>query len=292
MAAEDAAAPVRGLAGVTEALISILLNLLAPSGYQAAKDVAYGEGPRRTLDVYAPKQVDAAAPVVVFFYGGSWDSGDKGFYRFVGEVLASNGIVAVIPDYRVYPEVTYPGFVEDGAQAVTWARDHARDYGGDPNRLILLGHSAGAHIAAALTYDGRWLKAQGVDVDREIAAFVGLSGPYDFLPLRSEKLKIIFGPEATRADTQPINHVTGSAPPALLLAGGGDTVVDPGNTTRLAARVTQAGGQAEARIYPGVSHAGTITAFLPLLRGRLTVLKDVLDYIREVKPPSAQREAA
>jgi len=278
---------------VTDALISILLTLMTPVSHRVAHDVAYGEGQRRTLDVYAPSKVPPGAPVVVFFYGGSWDSGDKALYRFVGSILAGQGMVAVIPDYRLFPEARWPAFVEDGARAVAWARDHAADYGADPSNLVLIGHSAGAYNAAALTYDARWLRAVGMDPARDVRAFVGLSGPYDFLPLKSDRLKTIFGPEAERPDTQPINHVDGDEPPALLLTGDNDKVVDPGNAARLAARIVGKGGTAETRTYAGLGHADTLSSWLPFLRSRAPVLRDVLGFVRlQTQPRAAMRNAA
>jgi acetyl esterase/lipase len=277
---------------MTQALLSILLTLLAPGGYHRQADLAYGEGPRRTLDVYTPRRPNPGAPVVVFFYGGSWDSGTKGFYRFVGAALASRGVVAVIPDYRVYPQVNYPGFVEDGAQAVKWTRQHAADYGADPDKLVLMGHSAGAHIAALLAYDRRWLNAVGMDPDRDIRAMVGLSGPYDFLPLHSERLKIIFGDEESRQDAQPINHVDGRGPPGFFGAGDADTTVDPRNSSRLASRINQMGGHAEVKIYPGVDHPGTISAFLPIFRHRAATLADSMAFITAHTQASGLRPQA
>lgn len=265
---------------IAESLISMVLGLMAPGGTVQHKDIAYGEGPRRMLDVYTPKTVAPGTPVVVFVYGGSWDSGDKGFYRFVGATLASQGVVAVVPDYRVYPEVNWPGFVQDAAQATAWTKAHAADYGADPGRLVLMGHSAGAYNAAELAYDRRWLNAVGMDAARDVRAFVGISGPYDFLPLKSERLKIIFGPLEGRPDSQPINHVDGRGPPGLFLTGDADTTVDPGNSTRMASRIGQAGGRAEAKLYPGVGHAGTIKAFLPLWRRSAPVLADAMAFIR------------
>jgi len=277
---------------MTGALISILLTLLAPGGYTLARDIPYGEGPRRTLDVYRPKVAAPGAPVVVFIYGGSWDSGEKGLYRFVGAALASQGFVTVIPDYRVYPEVSYPSFVQDAAQAVKWAKTHAGEYGGDPAALSLMGHSAGGHIAAMLAYDRRWLNAEGLDPARDLSAFVGISGPYDFLPLHSERLKIIFGPEEARADSQPITHVDGRGPPGLFLTGDADTVVDPGNSRRMAARIVAAGGRSEARFYPGISHSGSITTFLPIMRSKAPILADALAFIREHAAPDASARRA
>jgi acetyl esterase/lipase len=266
-----------------------LLNLLAGSKRVAeTRDVAYGGNPRERLDIYAPRRA-GSYPVVVFFYGGSWEEGDRGAYRFVGTALAERGIVTVIPDYRVYPEVRFPGFLEDGAQAVRWVRDSIADYGGDPGRIVVAGHSAGAHIAAMLALDPQWLRQAGLD-PRDLSGLVGLAGPYDFLPLRSETLKTIFGPEQTRDSTQPINFASAAAPPSLLIAGAKDTVVDPGNTTRLAARLREVGASVEAYLYPGVGHAGLVGAFGKPIRGIAPVLRETAAFVSRVM--AAERVAA
>lgn len=257
-----------------------MLNAVQPkAGLSPTRDVAYTDGVRGKLDVYAPAERRAGRPVVVFFYGGGWDSGARGDYRWTGEALAAQGYVAVVPDYRLYPEVNWPDFLQDGAKAVRWAKDHAAEYGGDPDRIVLMGHSAGAYNAVALAMDSRWLKAEGVDSSRDLAAVVGLSGPYDFLPLRSAELKIVFGPEANRPDTQPINHVDGSGPPALLVTGDRDKVVDPGNSDRMAARIRQKGGQVEVIHYPKLDHARTVGAIARPLRFIAPVLNDVTTFI-------------
>ena len=249
-------------------------------GPHARGAAAYAEGPRHGLDVYQPTKSGGLRPVVVFFYGGGWDQGDRRQYRFVGKALAAKGYVVVIPDYRIYPEALYPAFLQDSALAVRWARDHARDYGGDSARLFLMGHSAGAYNAAMLTYDSRWLAEVGLDPRRDVRGFVGLAGPYDFLPLQSARLKTIFGPEDRRPATQPINHVDGDEPPALLMHGLDDKVVEPGNAQRLAARVGAKGGRAEVVTFNHLSHAlivGALSAPLRLLApvmGRTTSFID------------------
>jgi acetyl esterase/lipase len=256
-----------------------VLNVIALVGrYRVATDLAYATGPRHLLDVYAPQSA-STAPVVVFFYGGNWQEGDKAIYRFVGAALAARGIVTVIPNYRVYPEVRFPDFVEDGALAVRWAHDHAAAFGGDPSRMVLMGHSAGAHIAAMLTYDRQWLAATGLDPNHDLRGLVGLAGPYDFLPLHDETLKIIFGPDGRLPASQPINYVESGAPPAFLATGSADNVVDPGNATRLARKVAAKGDAATVKIYDGIGHRVLIGGFAAPLRPFVPVLRDTVAFI-------------
>jgi len=264
------------------------LNTLEPKGGIAIhRDIAYRAGPRGGLDIYQPKSADGHAPVVVFLYGGGWDSGAKGDYLFAGAALARQGFVTVVPDYRIYPEVRWPAFLQDSAEAVAWTRAHAAEYGGDPGKLFLMGHSAGAYNAVDLAVDRRWLGAVGLDPRKDIRGVVGLAGPYDFLPLHSTELKTIFGPEAGRPDTQPINHVDGQAPPLFLATDTADTVVDPGNTTRMAAKVRAAGGQVETRDYKGLSHALLMGAVAAPLNFLAPVLADSTAFIRAHAGPGS-----
>jgi acetyl esterase/lipase len=253
------------------------LNFLARSGDWTMSTQHYGPGPRHGLDIYTPTGA-RNAPVVMFFYGGNWQSGDKETYRFVGASLANRGYVAVIPDYRLYPEVRFTGFMQDGAHAVAWVKRNIGRFGGDPRHLFLAGHSAGAHIAAMLTLDGHWLADVGLNSRRDIAGLIGAAGPYDFLPLRDDTLKIIFsGGDLKR--TQPIDFVSGHEPPALLVAGRRDEIVDPGNTTRLAARLHAAGDDVTAIEYPGIGHMAIVGAFAPVLRPLAPLLKDIDAFI-------------
>ena len=160
--------------------------------------VAYAAGPRHAMDIYLPASGEGSPPVVVFFYGGSWRSGERAAYRFMGRSLAGCGAITVIPDYRVWPETGFPGFLEDAAASVAAARVAAGQYGGDVSRLFLMGHSAGAYIAAMLALDPAYLAAAGVDQRTALAGLVGLSGPYDFLPLRDPVLEEIFAPVGPR----------------------------------------------------------------------------------------------
>lgn len=264
---------------------------IASASAPAALSVPYASGPRRTLDVYRPRDA-AGAPVVVFFYGGSWQGGRKERYRFVGKALARRGIVSVIADYRVHPEVSYPEFIEDGARAVRWTAAEIAGHGGDPGRIFVMGHSAGAYIAAMLALDRRWLaRAPGCPV--AIAGLIGLSGPYDFLPIRDPALIGIFG-GANRPETQPIHHVPARPPPALLITGTADRVVDPDNSMRLAARLEQAGGAVRLLRYRHVGHVLTVAALaLPApLSWLLPVRKAVTAFIGETSRPAMLRSPA
>ncbi len=255
-----------------------LLNTAARLGaYRRAEGLAYGDGPRRRLDLYRPRE-PGPYPGVVFFYGGSWQEGDRRLYRFVGAALASRGILTLIPDYRVYPQVRFPDFLDDAAEAVRWAQDHAAEHGGDPGRLVLLGHSAGAHIAAMLALDSQWLGGVG-RAPQDLAGMAGLAGPYDFLPIRDPVLQTIFGPETKRDRTQPINFVGPDAPPLLLLAGAKDRTVDPGNSRRLADRGARVGAEARALIYPTLDHRTILGALSPLLRPLAPVLDTVTGFV-------------
>ena len=258
-----------------------LLNALSPDRL-VGNSIPYGNGPRRSLDVYAPERDRAGGagrPVVLFLYGGSWDSGDKAMYRFVGAALAGLGFVVVIPDYRLYPAVRYPEFLEDCAQALVWTRRHAREFGGDAAPPFVIGHSAGAYNAAMLTLDPRWLGGAGLAPRTDLRGMVGLAGPYDFLPLDSEELRRIFAPGIPLRSTQPIAHVDGRNPPMLLLAGRDDTVVRPGNTVRLAAKIREAGGFVETRLYPGIGHVEIIGAFASPLRFLAPSLRDSASFM-------------
>lgn len=244
------------------------------------RGAAYGDNPRQRLDVYAPRRrPQGAAPVAVFFYGGSWDSGRRQDYNWVGRALASRGFVTVVADYRIWPEVTYPSFLEDGARAVKWAADNAARFGGDPGRIVLAGHSAGAYNAAMLALDGRYLREAGADPGA-IRALAGLSGPYDFLPLSGDITHRIFGQTPDLPATQPAAYVTVASPPAFLATGDADDMVWPKNTVALARAYRAAGVEVDERHYPGVDHVNMVLALSRPLRGRAPVLAEMCDFLR------------
>jgi acetyl esterase/lipase len=267
-----------------------LLNLWEPNGdWVQHRGLAYGRKPRQKLDVYTPRHA-AKAPVLVFFYGGSWQGGSRDLYPFVGASLAAQGIVTVVPDYSVFPPARFPMFVEDAARAVHFARESTAQWGGDPARLVLMGHSAGAYIAAMLAFDPQWLRQVGLNSQTDLAAFIGLAGPYDFLPIESRTLRTIFG-GSDRAETQPISFVTGKEAPSLLITARRDRLVSPGNSSRMAAKIHAHGGVVEERTYDGVGHFTLIGAFAPGLRVLAPVMRDVTHFVWRVtrsRPISAR----
>ena len=252
-------------------------------GRPVALNLSFGPEPRQRLDLYRPSGPNVGAarpglPIIVFIYGGSWQSGSKDGYSFVGRALASRGFLVAVPDYRLVPQVRFPAFLQDNAAAVRWMIANAARHGGDPTRIVLVGHSAGAYNTAMLALDPRWLGAER----RAVKGFVGLAGPYDFLPLDGPVTRAAFGQERDPATTQPIRFASSDDPPTLLLQGLRDTTVLPRNSQSLQARLAGAGVDARVRIYPDVGHVGILTAIARPLRDKAPVLDDVARFAGEV----------
>ena len=250
------------LAGMVAAACSplALVNALVPGdGYSRAENIAYGTRARQRLDVYSAATRPGPSPVMVFFYGGSWKNGTREDYEFAGEAFARRGFTVVIPDYRVYPEARFPDFVEDAARALRWTRDHIADYGGDPKRIFVAGHSAGGHIAALLALDPRYLAAVGLDRET-ICGLVGLAGPYAFDPLTVPSVRPIFVHLADPDTARPVTFVDDQAPPALRLHGLDDSTVKPENSRLLAEALTRAGRPVTLELLPDLGHAGLLLA--------------------------------
>ncbi|MBT8131005.1 MAG: alpha/beta hydrolase [Gammaproteobacteria bacterium] len=241
------------------------------SHYSKTADIEYGNLDRQRLDVYQPVAAKTSAPLVIFFYGGSWDSGSKKHYEFVATSLTRAGYVVVLPDYRLYPEVTFPDYMTDAAMATAWAINHIDEIGGDRQQIYLMGHSAGSQIAALLALDDRYLNTMNISKE-QIHGLIGLSGPYDFLPLGTDKLRAIF-PEETRPQSQAINFVNDAGPRTLFIHGADDTVVLPRNSKRLAAKMTEQGTSVTLHLYPDRKHASILLALAP----RLSFVADTLD---------------
>jgi acetyl esterase/lipase len=256
------------------------INAITPNNtYHKVADVAYGADPRQKLDVYAPLNTTRPAPVVVFFYGGNWNSGARNDYQFIGEALASRGMVAVLADYRLYPQVRYPSFVEDSACAVAWTLKEVQRYGGNPKRVYLMGHSAGAYNAAMVALDPRWLAAYGL-TPAAVRGWIGLAGPYDFIPITNEATRPVFLYPDTPPDSQPINHVSASAPSTLLIASKKDKLVNPiRNTGGLAVKLRTVGVAVTEIYFDKTSHQTLIAAISWPLRGLAPVLDTVERFV-------------
>jgi acetyl esterase/lipase len=254
------------------------VNVLSPSThFERQADVAYGPARRQSMDVYRPREEAPGAPVVVFFYGNGWREAAKADFEFVASALTQAGMAVLIPDYRAYPEVAFPAFVEDGALAVAWAAEHIDGVADGARPLFLMGHSAGAQIAALLALDERYLEALEQPVP-PVAGFIGLSGPYDFLPLEPGYLERVF-PEDTRPLSQPINFVTARAPRTLLIHGTGDRRVLPEHSERLARRLADAGVPVTLKFYDGTGHIRVVAAMAPPLGFIADTLADTIEFI-------------
>lgn len=270
---------VAGLLGLAACSPFALLNVkIGGDDYTVQSDIPYGPHRRHVLDVYVPKKRDGPAPVVVFFYGGSWQNGERADYRFAADGLASRGYITILPDYRLYPEVRFPAFIEDGAKAVAWAFDHAAELGGDPQRVFLMGHSAGAHIAAMLALDERYLAAVGVDAHR-IRGVISVAGPLSFYPSRTASIAAVFAHLADETVARPIVYVDGAEAPLLLLHGGDDDTVFLYNTINIEKAVRDAGGRVRKILYPGVGHIGILLALSRPFRTIAPVLDDAAAFI-------------
>ena len=282
-----------GILAAATALISgcsgvqVLDKLVPSTDYSAETDLAYGPDPRQRLDLYRPTGTPAATkpPVVVFFYGGAWSHGNRADYRFVGEALASRGAIVVVADYRLSPQVRYPVFVQDSALAVRWAADHAESLGSDAQHLVLMGHSAGAYNAAMLALDPRWLGAVGL-APGQLAGWIGLAGPYDFLPIGDPETRVAFQWPDTPSDSQPMAHASAKAPRTLLMVSEQDKVVDPQrNTLALAKKLRFLGVPVTLHQYPRVSHVTLIGSVATPLRFLAPVRDDLLAFLGLEKKP-------
>jgi acetyl esterase/lipase len=262
-----------------------LLNALIPDDtYIRSADLPYGADARQKLDVYQPQPTvqppRGGYPVIVFFYGGSWRHGSRTDYKFVGEALASQGFIAVLPDYRLYPEVSYPEFLKDSARAVAWAKREAARYGGNPAQLYVMGHSAGGYNAAMVALDPRWLRGEGMTL-ADLAGWIGLAGAYDFLPSNDPNIQPVFHHPDYPPGAEPIAYATRGTPRAFLGAALVDPVVSPERSTRqMAAKLRAAGVPLTLKFYEGVNHMTLAGALARPLRGWAPVLEDVSAFVR------------
>ncbi|HJT42028.1 MAG TPA: alpha/beta hydrolase [Rhizomicrobium sp.] len=254
------------------------IDLLVPrDGYAVHRNLAFGADPRQRLDIYMPQGLKGPAPVLLFFYGGAWQAGSRTDYLAFGQAFASAGIVTAVADYRLYPQVKYPAFVEDAAAALAWLYAHAADYGGDSGRIFVSGHSAGAYNAVMLAAEPKFLARHGGKPDW-IRGVIGLAGPYDFLPMQDPAYIDMFHGR-NNLDSMPVNHVNGVRPAMLLATGDSDGTVYPRNTASMAAKLRSVGSSVKEIHYTGIGHVGLILSLVPGFRGMTSLRKDMLEFI-------------
>ena len=247
--------------------------------YDVEEGIAYGDEPRQHLDVYRPLDAVKGAPMVVFFYGGSWKRGKRSMYRFVGEALASAGVVTVVADYRLLPDARWRDVLRDCAAATHWAVSNATRLGASRQRVHLMGHSAGAYNAAMVAMDPRWLAAHGLG-PRDLAGWIGIAGPYNFDPGGHPLSRVLFEWPDNPPDSQAIVHASARAPRTLLMAAVDDALVDPkANTVALAQRLRSSGADVRMELLTGVNHITVMAAFARPLRVLAPVRHEVLRFV-------------
>lgn len=258
--------------------LDTLNAIVSSDGYQSILNQSYGDKPRQTLNIHIPNKVASNADVVVFYYGGRWQYGNKDQYAFVADALTSKGIVTVLPDYQLYPNVDWPDFIDDGAKAYEWVVKNIAKYNGNPKRIFVMGHSAGAHIAAMVAMDESLV---GETLKRP-CGFMGLAGPYDFLPIRDADIIRVFSSADDLKMTQPISFVNAGDPAMLLMHGEDDVSVKVGNTIRIAKRVKQVGGIVETKIYDDVDHIDILISLSSTFRHVSPVLNDSISFMQNI----------
>ena len=267
------------LAGCQGLLFSGLNATASKTGVVVQHNVIFDPAHKLAMDIYRPTGA-SHAPTVVFFFGGSWKSGKRQWYAWVGEALALRGLVVMIPDYRLWPAVKMQGFMRDGARAVAWAHAHAGEYGGNPADLFLMGHSAGGHIGALLATDAHWLGEVGMQ-PRQLAGFIGLAGAYDFLPLKKPAYIDMFGStHEQQLLSQPVHFVNGDEPPMLLMQGTSDKIVAPRNAESLARALRKYGEPVDLKMIPDIGHFAILFSMSRPLRSKAPVIDDAVAFIR------------
>lgn len=273
--------------GFTHGVSSTALQRLygyavSESGATIEFDVAYGRHTRQRLDIYRPQMGKPTGPIAIFFYGGGWKSGDRGIYRFIGTALASRGITTIIPDYRLFPEVKFPDFVDDAARAYHWVWRNFSENGLNPRPIILIGHSAGAYMAAMISLNPAYLKQTGSDAPRP-AGFIGLAGPYAFDPTTWPTTKDIFSNVADPKSAKPVTFASSQSPPSLLFHGLDDEVVRIWNTRSLAKALNESGAETKKIELSGFGHIDPVITLSRPFRWRAPLLSEILSFVNRLK---------
>lgn len=276
--------------GAPAKLLDLSDQLLGGSPAElVAEGHQYGTSPRQRLDVWATPSNAGTRPVIVFVHGGGWNSGGRSQYGFAARAFADQGYVVVVPSYRLVPETHFPGFIEDCAKVMRWVQDHIDEVGGDSKRVMLIGHSAGAHIALMLALDPRYLAKAGFDT-QNLRAVISLAGPADFYPFTTAATTAAMASAPDPQLTQPLHFARAGAPPLLLLHGSADTVVKPRNSEALSAAIKKLGGDVTLKLYPGASHNDLVMALAAPFRDRVPVLADSAAFLLAHEQKRQERE--
>lgn len=264
------------------------------------ENIAFGEDSKLKYDLYLPDSASEEfenTPVIVFFYGGSWNRGDKSEYEFVGRRLASMGYIAAIPNYRLYPEVKYPAFLEDGASSIAHlkkelAKSEYKDRK-PSQQFIMMGHSAGAYNAAMLALDSRWLEAVGLTHQTHIQGFIGLAGAYNIYPINDVEVRPVFEHPNYPPKSQPIDYTAKGAAPSLILTPETDTLVSiERNSEALHNALKSAGNQSVLKTIEGTDHVTIIGTLSPLLFFKGSTAQPIRAFVSALHESASSRTAS
>lgn len=252
-------------------IINSAIKLTRP--YELTQDIKFGSQPWQNLDVYSAVDQGRSAPVIILVYGGGWSWGDKSLYHFAADAFTRKGYTVVIPNYIKYPEGKFPQFIEDIATSVAWVESNISEYNGDPDKLFLVGHSAGAHTVALLASDRQYLLNAGAN-SNNIKGLAGIAGPYNFTPKEPDYIET-FGPE--NYDVMKVmNHIDGNEPAMLLIHAKGDTAVGQFNQTTLAQTISSKGGIVETVLYGNdITHISILLKLHPWFADEVDVANDI-----------------
>jgi acetyl esterase/lipase len=249
------------------------------------RDVAFHLDMAPRLDVYWPGEGEGY-PVLIFVHGGSWKDYDKKLFAPVAQKLLPEGMVVVIPDYTLYPDATYEQMARETAAAIAWTLENAARYGGDPDRIIVAGHSAGAHLSGLAVLDPRYLEELGHSSD-EICGWIGMSGVYDIQAeydywvdkgSTPEVMLEVMGGQQNFGQASPLSYVRAGLPPLLVIHGDEDETVPVAISTAFHAALQAAGAPSRLIVYPGAGHSDYL--FAGLSEERAPIVDHIVQFVQ------------
>jgi len=251
------------------------------------KNIKFGASEAK-LDVYRPENGDGY-PVLIFVHGGSWNSGEKELYAPVAQKFVPHGMVVVIPDYTLHPKVTYRAQTDEMAATIAWTIENISQFGGDPKRIIVSGHSAGAQLTALALSDPQWLKAWNHSAS-EVCGYIGVSSPFDINAQmtferskgnESKLLPAVFEGERNFANASATTYLQLGFPPALIIHGDSDTTVPFSISQTFNDKLVSLGGRSEFRLYEKTTHVGIL--FDALAQDPARLVTDMSGFVKNCK---------